>query len=64
MTPNIQAAIENLVSILKNEAPDTAVSFRLFLNSKELVTEFSERYPKALRDDGISMKNLRGEFIK
>lgn len=64
MTSNIQAAINVLVKTLKREAPDNAVSFRLFLNSQELVTELSERYPDQLKSEGISMKNLRGEFIK
>ena len=64
MTPNIQAIINILVSTLKQEAPDKVVSFRLFVNSQEVVTEFSERYPDQLKADGISMRNLRGEFIK
>lgn len=64
MTPNIQAIVNVLVSTIRQESPNTAVSFRLFLNSQEVITEISERYPDQLKEQGISMKNLRGEFIK
>lgn len=64
MTANIQSAINNLISVIKSESSDKAVSFRLFLNSQEVVTEISERYPDELKEQGISMRNLRGEFIK
>lgn len=64
MTPNIQAIVNVLVSTIRQESPNTAVSFRLFLNSQEVITEISERYPDQLKEQGISMRNLRGEFIK
>jgi len=64
MTANIQSAINNLISVIKSESSDKAISFRLFLNSQEVVTEISERHPDQLKTDGISMRNLRGEFIK
>ena len=64
MTPNIQAIVNVLVSTIRQEAPNAAVSFRLFLNSQEVITEISERYPDQLKEQGISMKNLRGEFIR
>lgn len=64
MTPNIRLAINSLVSAVKQEAPDRAVSFKLFVNSQEVVTEMHERYPDQLKAGGISMRNLRGEFIK
>lgn len=64
MTPNIQTLINLLVDAIRKETSDKTVSFRLFVNSQEVVTEFSERFPEQLKEEGISMKNLRGEFIK
>lgn len=63
MTPKIQAAIDALVLALRSDSPAQAVSFRLFVNFEEASTEITTRDAAALKVCGVSMRNLRGEFI-
>ena len=60
----IQVAIKNLELALRKNSSDTAVSFTIFINSEEVVSHWSNRSPEQLKDSGISMKNLAGNFIK
>lgn len=64
MTPKINAAIAALVDALREESPEQMTTFRLFVNCEERVIETSERTPAELKAAGISMRNLRGEFIR
>jgi len=64
MTPRITNAIEALVGALREESPEQMTTFRLFVNCEELVIETSERTPAQLKTAGISMRNLRGDFIR
>lgn len=63
MTANIQTAIDNLVDALRKESPERMIAFRLFVNCEERVIETTERTPAELKSAGISMRNLRGDFI-
>ena len=64
MTTKITNAIDALVDALREESPERMTTFRLFLNCQELVIEISERTPAELKAAGISMRNLRGDFIR
>ena len=64
MTPNINFAINALVAALRREAPDQIVTFRLFVNCEESEVTTTARTPDQLNASGISMRNLRGDFIK
>lgn len=64
MTPKITNAIEALVDALREESPERMTTFRLFVNCEERVIETSERTPAELKSAGISMRNLRGDFIR
>ena len=64
MNEKINNAIELLVKALKEESPEYMVTFKLFVNCEERRIETSERTPEQLKAQGISMRNLRGEFIK
>lgn len=64
MTPKITNAIEALVDALREESPEQMTAFRLFVNCEERVIETSERTPAQLKAAGISMRNLRGNFIR
>lgn len=64
MTPKIENAIEALVCALREESPHYMTTFRLFVNCEERVIETSERTPAELKASGISMRNLRGNFIR
>jgi hypothetical protein len=64
MTPKIQTAIDALVDSLREESPEQMTTFRLFVNCEERVIETAERTPAELKAAGISMRNLRGNFIR
>ncbi len=64
MTPKIRESIDNLVDALRKESSETAVSFRLFVNYEGQTIEVEERTAEGLKAAGISMRNLRGDFIR
>jgi hypothetical protein len=64
MTPKIQTAIDALVDALREESPQHMTTFRLFVNCEERVIKTSERPHAELKAAGISMRNLRGNFIR
>jgi hypothetical protein len=59
----IQKKINELHKALRENAPRDAVSFRLFINGSETSVEMVARTPEQLKGDGISMRNLAGDFI-
>lgn len=64
MTPRITKAIDALVDALREESPEQMTTFRLFVNCEERVIETNLRTPSELKAAGISMRNLRGDFIR
>jgi len=64
MTPKINAAINALADALREESPEQMTTFRLFVNCEERRIETGERTPAQLKAAGISMRNLRGDFIR
>jgi hypothetical protein len=64
MTNRIENAIQELVKALREESDEQIVSFNLFVNCQEYDVETKRRTPVQLKDQGISMRNLRGNFIK
>ena len=64
MTPKITNAIEALVTALREESPEQMTTFNLFVNSEEFAIKTSQRMPAQLKAAGISMRNLRGDFIQ
>ena len=64
MNIEIKDAIQELVKILKIYAPDDCVAFELFVNSEGSEAKFRHRNAQELKDNAISMKNLKGEFVK
>lgn len=64
MTPKITNAIESLVKAVREDSPERMVTFRLFVNCEEHRVETKEVPACALKAAGISMRNLRGEFMK
>lgn len=59
----IQQKINELHKTLRECAPKDVVSFRLFINGSETSVEMVARTPEQLKGDGISMRNLAGDFI-
>lgn len=49
---------------IRETMPETCSSWQLFINCQGWEVEAINRSPEVLARDGISMRNLRGEFIK
>lgn len=64
MDNEIQDAIKALRGLLEKNAPSDTSSVRLFFNCQGHVLEYETRSPESLNEDGISMRNIRGEWIK
>lgn len=64
MNSEIQRAIENLHDVLNKELGSNAVSARIFISSHEYCFEVETKSPAQLKSEGISMKDIRGEWIK
>lgn len=64
MTTKITNAIDALVDALREESSEQMTTFRLFVNCEERVIETAERTHAELKAAGISMRNLRGNFIR
>jgi len=64
MKTEIQKKINELHAALKEHASNEAVTFSLFINCEEVRVEIAQRTYEQLNSGGISMRNLRGEFIK
>ena len=60
----INAAIANLRIALEENTDDACVAVRLFFNSEGYDLTEEIRLPKDLKRGGISMRNLRGDFVK
>lgn len=64
MTPKIQEAIESLHKTLMEECGNNVVGCKIFISNHEYNYEAMTRSPAQLKSDGISMKNIKGEWIK
>jgi hypothetical protein len=64
MKNEIYEAMENLFSVLKKHAPSDAVSCEVFINNTGYEYSIKFRSARSLEDDGISMKNIAGNWIK
>jgi hypothetical protein len=64
MNKDTQQKLNELIWAIRQEAPKNAVSFRLFINSSSAQIEYDYRDGEGLKRDGISMRNLGGDFIK
>ena len=64
MNTRIDKALDNLYKVLIDECSDKAVSCNIFINCYERNIEFRTRNADSLRSEGVSMKNIKGNFIK
>ncbi len=64
ITDEIQNKLEELreLLILLNNKETVGVTF--FLNSNGWNTEIQDRSSDSLKNEGISMRNIKGDFIK
>lgn len=61
---DVNGLLRSLGLTLRELSTDTTVSVSIFFNCDGVTVETSERTPESLMAAGISMRNLRGEFIK
>lgn len=64
MTEQLAQALKNLRDVLQTEAHEHCVGVNVFFNSEGYEIEYRTRTPGSLTRDGISMRNLRGEWVK
>ena len=64
MNNAIQEAVNNLKDVVVRESGDNVTTFNVFMNCQEVRFDYSVRTPEQLNSEGISMRNLKGQFIK
>ena len=64
MSDKLDNVINTFVKMVRKVAPEQAVFLRVDIMGDSHNYSVDERTPKELEMDGISMRNLSGEFIK
>jgi hypothetical protein len=64
MNDKIQQAIVDFHEVLKDELGSDATAVKVFISNHEYNFEVMAKSPAQLKQDGISMRNIRGEWIK
>ena len=60
----IEQKVKELFEVLQQELSTNTTSVNVFFNSYGYKLEINERTARQLQIDGISMKNIQGEFIR
>lgn len=60
----IQSKIEELRIVLERELPNTAIRFELTFTGTGTHQRIEHKHPDQLKRESISMRNVRGEFIR
>jgi hypothetical protein len=63
MNDKISKLAEELRQAIIESTNEITVSASIFINSQGCNFEINERSPESLKQDGISMRNLKGDFI-
>ena len=64
MNNAVQKAVSDLHDVLNKEMGSNVVAVEIFISSSEIRFDAQTRSPAGLRSDDISMKNIKGEWIK
>lgn len=64
MSEQLAQALKSLRDVLQQEAHQHCTSVNVFFNCEGYRVVQNARTPGSLKRDGISMRNLRGEWIK
>jgi hypothetical protein len=64
MTTKINGKLEELKEVIKQELDDKVTSVKIFINAQGVDMKVCYRTPEELRREGISMRNIKGGFIK
>ena len=60
----MQQAIDNLEKVIREHSADTVTTFSVFINCEGREIKIGSRTPEQLKSQGISMRNIAGNFIK
>lgn len=63
MSEQLAQALKNLRDVLQQETNNHCVGVSVFFNNVGYEIEYKTRTPDSLQRDGISMRNLRGEWV-
>lgn len=63
MTEELSQALKHLRDIVQKESHSHCVSVEIFINHEGYKVELTLRTPGSLQREGISMRNLNGEWI-
>lgn len=64
MTTKIDQKLAELKELLCDELSDTTTYVEIFINSQGINVNTTQRTPEELKRDGVSMRNIKGEWIK
>jgi hypothetical protein len=64
MTREIEEKLQELHEVLKLYMPKETTSVNIFINCEELRFETFQRLPEQLKSQGVSMKNIAGDWIR
>lgn len=62
--PKDQKKFEKLLGAIKALFPDTTTSVRITITADETKIASRYRYPDELKKRSVSMRNIKGEWIK
>ncbi len=63
VSEKIEHALKNLRDVFQEEAHEHCVGVTVFINSEGYEIKYRMQTPGSLRRAGISMRNLRGEWV-
>jgi hypothetical protein len=64
MNDKVEEAMHELHRVAREESSEECISFQVFINCNGISYEANHRDAESLRKDGVSMRNLRGDWIK
>jgi hypothetical protein len=64
MNDKIQQAIIDFHEVLKGELGSNVTAVKVFISNHEYDFDVMAKSPAQLKQEGVSMRNIRGEWIK
>lgn len=64
MSPKLTKALDALQEVLKDESTATCSNITVAFSAQGYIVSCTYQDPRELRDDGVSMKNLKGLWIE
>ena len=64
MTEKINQKLEELKEVIKSELDNGVTSVKIFINAQGVDMNIYHNTPEELKREGVSMRNIKGDFIK